>query len=79
MVAKGVDEVAERIREVARKHGVPDRCPARRSRRALHKHVKEGQPVPANLFHAVAEVLAYVYRLPGSGRPPVTKAVVASG
>jgi flagellar biosynthesis protein FlhB len=31
--------------------------------RALHKHVKEGRPIPTNLFRAVAEVLAYVYRL----------------
>ncbi len=62
VVAKGVDEVAEKIREVARKHGVPilARPPLAR---ALHKAVKEGRPVPANLYRAVAEVLAYVYRL----------------
>jgi flagellar biosynthetic protein FlhB len=62
VVAKGVDEVAEKIREVARKHGVPilTRPPLAR---ALHKAVKEGRPVPANLYKAVAEVLAYVYRL----------------
>jgi flagellar biosynthesis protein FlhB len=68
VVAKGVDESAEKIREVARQHGVPvlSRPPLAR---ALHKHVKEGRPVPANLFRAVAEVLAYVYRLKkGSGR-----------
>lgn len=64
VVAKGVDEEAERIREHARKHGVPvmSRPPLAR---ALHKHVKEGHPIPANLFRAVAEVLAYVYRLRG--------------
>ena len=62
VVAKGMDELAEKIREVARKHQVPvlSRPPLAR---ALHKHVKEGQPIPANLFRAVAEVLAYVYRL----------------
>lgn len=62
VLAKGVDEVAEKIREVARKHGVPvmSRPPLAR---ALHKHVKEGHPIPANLYRAVAEVLAYVYRL----------------
>jgi flagellar biosynthetic protein FlhB len=62
VVAKGVDEVAEKIREVARKHGVPilARPPLAR---ALHKAVKEGRPIPANLYRAVAEVLAYVYRL----------------
>ncbi|HEX3765029.1 MAG TPA: EscU/YscU/HrcU family type III secretion system export apparatus switch protein [Kofleriaceae bacterium] len=62
VVAKGVDEQAEKIREIARKHAVPvlSRPPLAR---ALHKHVKEGRAVPANLYRAVAEVLAYVYRL----------------
>ena len=62
VVAKGVDETAEKIRELARKHGVPvlERPPLAR---ALHKLVKEGQPIPSKLYRAVAEVLAYVYRL----------------
>ena len=67
VVAKGIDEEAARIREIARKAGVPimSRPPLPR---ALHKHVKEGRPVPANLFKAVAEVLAYVYRLRRGGQ-----------
>ena len=67
VVAKGVDEAAAKIREIARKHGVPvlSRPPLAR---ALHKHVKEGRPIPANLYRAVAEVLAYVYRLRHGGR-----------
>jgi flagellar biosynthetic protein FlhB len=66
VIAKGVDEEAARIREIARKAGVPimSRPPLAR---ALHKHVKEGRPVPSNLFKAVAEVLAYVYRLRRGG------------
>jgi flagellar biosynthetic protein FlhB len=64
VLAKGVDESAEKIREMARKHGVPI-LPRPPLARALHKNVKEGHPVPANLFKAVAEVLAYVYRLKG--------------
>jgi len=62
VVAKGIDESAEKIREVARKHGVPvlARPPLTR---ALYKLVKEGKPVPANLYRAVAEVLAFVYRI----------------
>jgi flagellar biosynthetic protein FlhB len=62
VVAKGVDESAAKIREIARTHGVPvmSRPPLAR---ALHKHVKEGAPIPANLYRAVAEVLAYVYRI----------------
>lgn len=67
VVAKGIDEQAARIREIARKHGIPimSRPPLAR---ALHKHVKEGRAVPANLYRAVAEVLAYVYRLKGGRR-----------
>lgn len=66
VVAKGTDEVAEKIREVARRHGVPvlERPPLAR---ALYKHVKEGRPIPTNLYRAVAEVLAYVYRLRRGG------------
>ncbi len=66
VVAKGTDEAAAKIREIAREAGVPvlSRPPLAR---ALHKLVKEGQPVPSNLFRAVAEVLAYVYRLKHRG------------
>jgi flagellar biosynthesis protein FlhB len=62
VVAKGTDEQAEKIREIARGKGVPvlSRPPLAR---ALYKHVKEGRTVPANLYRAVAEVLAYVYRI----------------
>ena len=62
VLAKGVDEQAEKIREIARGNGVPvlSRPPLAR---ALYKHVKEGRAVPSNLYRAVAEVLAYVYRL----------------
>lgn len=65
VVAKGTDESAEKIREIARQNAVPilARPPLAR---ALHKHVKEGQPIPVNLFKAVAEVLAYVYKLRAS-------------
>jgi flagellar biosynthesis protein FlhB len=67
VVAKGMDEVAAKIREIARSSGIPvlSRPPLAR---ALHKHVKEGRPVPANLYRAVAEVLAYVYRLRAGNR-----------
>ncbi|HEY4175562.1 MAG TPA: flagellar type III secretion system protein FlhB [Kofleriaceae bacterium] len=67
VVAKGIDDVAQRIREIARQNGIPimARPPLAR---ALHKHVKEGKQVPANLYKAVAEVLAYVYRLRGGRR-----------
>ena len=62
VVAKGVDEYAAKIREVARKNGVPvlSRPPLAR---ALHKLVDEGKPIPSNLYKAVAEVLAFIYRI----------------
>jgi flagellar biosynthetic protein FlhB len=70
VVAKGERLLALRIKEVARKHGVPvlEEPPLAR---ALYAAVPVGQHIPANLFHAVAEVLAWVYALrqKASGRP----------
>ncbi len=62
VVAKGVDELALRMREAARAAGVPvvSRPPLAR---ALHKLVADDAEIPSALYHAVAEVLAYVYRL----------------
>jgi flagellar biosynthetic protein FlhB len=62
VVAKGKGPVAERIRELARESGIPIVAQPPLAR-ALHKLVREGAEIPASLFHAVAEVLAYVYRL----------------
>jgi flagellar biosynthetic protein FlhB len=62
VLAKGERLLALRIKEVARKAGVPvlEEPPLAR---ALFKSVAVGNPIPANLFHAVAEVLAWVYSL----------------
>lgn len=62
VVAKGADLMAMQIRKIATEHGVPmvENVPLAR---ALYKHVKVGKPVPAQFFRAVAEVLAYVFRL----------------
>lgn len=62
VVAKGVDDTARRIREVAVAHDVPivENKPLARS---LYQLVQLDDYVPAQLFGAVAEVLAYVYRL----------------
>lgn len=62
VVAKGRGPVAERIREMARQAGVPI-LPEPPLARLLHKSVPEGREIPSALYHAVAEVLAYVYRL----------------
>jgi flagellar biosynthesis protein FlhB len=64
VVAKGQDLVALRIREVAREAGVmvvPDPPLAR----AIHGSVDVGRMIPEELFQAVAELLAYVYRVAG--------------
>ena len=64
VVAKGRGATAERIRELARAAGVPI-VPEPPLCRLIHKLVPEGREIPAQLFAAVAEVLAYVYRLRG--------------
>jgi flagellar biosynthesis protein FlhB len=64
VVAKGQDLVALRIREIARDAGVmvvPDPPLAR----AIHGSVDVGRMIPEELFQAVAELLAYVYRVAG--------------
>jgi flagellar biosynthetic protein FlhB len=62
VLAKGRGAVAERIRQIARSHGIPI-VENRPLARALFKEVDVGQQIPAALYKAVAEVLAYVYRL----------------
>jgi flagellar biosynthetic protein FlhB len=64
VVAKGADHVAQRIRDIAREHGVPlvENPPLAQ---ALHRMADVGDPIPVELYRAVAEVLAYVYRLKG--------------
>lgn len=62
VVAKGERLLAQRIKEVARRHGVPIvEEPA--LARALFRAVPVGKPIPASLYRAVAEVLAWVYTL----------------
>jgi flagellar biosynthetic protein FlhB len=62
LVAKGTGEVALRIREIGSQHGVP-MLEAPPLARALHRHVELDQEIPATLYTAVAEVLAYVFQL----------------
>lgn len=62
VVAKGKRFMAQRIKAVARKHGVPIvRRPP--TARALYREVRVGDPIPAGFFKVVAEVLAYLHRL----------------
>ena len=72
VVAKGQDLVALKIREIAGEHGVPI-LEAPPLARALHKHCDIGDAIPAQLYVAVAQVLAYVYQLRAArqaGAPP---------
>jgi flagellar biosynthesis protein FlhB len=62
VVAKGQDHMAARIREIARKHEVPIVENVSLAR-ALYKAADVGDTIPADLFGAVAEVLAYLVRL----------------
>ena len=64
VTAKGVDEVALRIRQIARTSKVPivERPPLAR---ALYWGIDVGQEIAPEHYEAVAEILAYVYRLEG--------------
>ena len=62
VVAKGAGFVAQRIKEIAREAGVPV-LERKALARALYDAVEVGSEIPYELFRAVAEVLAYVYRL----------------
>ncbi len=62
LVAKGMRLLAERIKEIAIAHGVPIvENPV--LARTIYRTVEVGEPIPEKLYRAVAEVLAYVYRL----------------
>ena len=67
VVAKGRDLVAARIRAVASEHGVPV-LEAPPLARALHAACDLGEEIPARLYAAVAQVLAYVYQLRAARR-----------
>jgi flagellar biosynthetic protein FlhB len=62
VVAKGADEVAAKIREMAREHKVA-LLEAPALARALYKHTEIDDEIPEKLYSAVAEVLAYVFQL----------------
>jgi flagellar biosynthesis protein FlhB len=67
VVAKGIDNLAFKIREAAKDAGVmivPDPPLAR----TLYATVDVGRQIPEDMFHAVAQLLAYVYRVAGLRR-----------
>lgn len=62
VLAKGAGLIAEKIKEVARFHGIPivENKPLAQ---ILYKSVEIGEIIPSNLYQAVAEILAYVYTM----------------
>ncbi len=68
VVAKGVDFLAQRIRDVARDNDVPlvENPPLAR---ALYANVELDHEIPSEHYRAVAEIINYVFRLKGKLRP----------
>jgi flagellar biosynthetic protein FlhB len=64
VLAKGMDIMAEAIKKIAREHHIT-LVENRFLARELYDQVKENEPIPETLYAAVAEVLAYVYKLKG--------------
>jgi flagellar biosynthesis protein FlhB len=62
LIAKGADLIAEKIKAIAREHNIPlvENKPLART---IFKTLKIGQSIPRELYTAVAEVLAYVFKL----------------
>lgn len=83
VIAKGTRLIAQRIKEIARENGIPT-VENKPLAQTLFKTVDVGQFIPPNLFQAVAEVLAYVYRLKkkiptGVGRGAMPRPVQSPG
>jgi flagellar biosynthetic protein FlhB len=74
VVAKGMNLVAQRIREIGDEHKVPV-LEAPPLARALYRHTEIGSEIPQALYTVVAQVLAYVYQVQrfrtGGGSAPI--------
>lgn len=70
VVAKGADHLAAKIREIAKHNGVPI-IERKLLARTLYANVEIGHEIPYELYAAVAELLAYVFKL--KGRNPLKK------
>ncbi|MBI5861630.1 MAG: flagellar type III secretion system protein FlhB [Rhodocyclales bacterium] len=82
VVAKGMNLIAQRIRDLASDNKVP-LLEAPPLARALYRHADVGDQIPAPLYAAVAEVMAYIYQLnqfaasAGAMLPPTAPALIA--
>jgi flagellar biosynthetic protein FlhB len=61
VVAKGLDNLAAKIKEIAWKLDIPV-MENRPLAQALYKSVEVGDPIPSALYHAVAEILVLIYK-----------------
>jgi len=62
VLAKGMDELAQRIKKIASENNIP-LYEDRELARALYKTTEIGDLIPAKLFKAVAQILAYIYQM----------------
>ena len=76
LVAKGIEQSALKIREIAKEHNIPQ-LEAPPLARALYKHTRIDDEIPEGLYVAVAQVLAYIYQVDqfakGTGPKPDRK------
>jgi flagellar biosynthesis protein FlhB len=78
VTAKGVDEVAQRIKRIALDNGVP-LVENRPLARALYADVEIGDAIPEKYYQAIAAVLAHVYGSSGRGVDGASEATVGAG
>lgn len=64
VIAKGIDYMALRIKDIAKENGI-ETVENKPLAQALYKSVDIGQQIPPEMYQAVAEILAFVYRLKG--------------
>jgi flagellar biosynthetic protein FlhB len=69
LVAKGADHMAEKIREIARAYGVPIISKPELTR-TIYASVEPGKQIPEDLYVAVAQVIALIYRLRNKKKQP---------
>ena len=67
VLAKGQDELAQRIKELAQENEI-EVVEEKPVARALYRMAEIGEEIPAELYQAVAEILAYVYQMDDEGR-----------
>ncbi len=65
LLAKGAGKIAKRIKELAEKHDIPI-VENKELAQSLYSLVEIGQEIPPVLYQAIAEVLAYIYKLKGN-------------